>query len=73
MLEPDYLVARSEDTDPVTFASRIYFAGFTLFSLGVGDYFFRPDAVGMLLMTIICTFQGVFLVIVSVGCMVISP
>ncbi len=50
----------------------IYFTGFTIFSLGIGDYYIDPAYSGYLILSVFSTLQGLFLVIVSVSCKIVK-
>jgi hypothetical protein len=65
-LDTDALVP-SKGTSAVTTSTLVYFTGFTLFSLGMGDFHIRAENKFLLLWSILCTGQGVFVVIVSVS------
>lgn len=46
---------------------RAYFSGYTLFTLGIGD--FTPNGSGWQLATVVCSFSGLFLITLSISYM----
>lgn len=58
-------VVRHADTNaPATLAGRIYFTGYTLFTLGIGNYVPAPG--GWEIATAIASFNGLFLITVAI-------
>ncbi|WP_370285316.1 ion channel [Pseudooceanicola nanhaiensis] len=56
-------VLRASSGEPADFAARIYFSGFTLFTLGLGDY--RPDGALWQILTALCVATGFLSVTMS--------
>jgi len=52
-----WAVVHSEDNAPAGFAERIYYTGFTVFTLGVGDYVANRDSFWQIL-TAVASFTG---------------
>lgn len=57
-------VVRSSDGMTADFAERFYFTGYTLFTLGLGD--FVPGGDGWRVVTVIATMNGLFLVTLAI-------
>lgn len=57
-------VVDSNSRSPATTVQTIYFAGFTVFTLGIGDYV--PSGDGWELLTAFASFTGLFLVTLSI-------
>lgn len=57
-------VVESNSRTPATTVQTIYFAGFTVFTLGIGDYV--PSGDGWELLTAVASFGGLFLVTLSI-------
>lgn len=57
-------VVRSSDGMTADFAQRFYFTGYTLFTLGLGD--FVPGGNGWRVVTVIATMNGLFLVTLAI-------
>jgi len=53
----EYAVLHSEDEAPAGFAERVYYTGFTVFTLGVGDYVAHRDSFWQIL-TAVASFTG---------------
>lgn len=64
LASPDAVVD-SNSGDPANFVARLYFAGFSLFTLGVGDY--RPGPGFWQVATAIASLNGLFLITVSIS------
>lgn len=60
----DGAVVDSTTSAPASLVARIYFAGFVVFTLGVGD--FVPGSGGWQIMTAAASFMGLFLVTLSI-------
>ena len=56
-------VVRTSNGEPADFIARIYFTGFTLFTLGLGDY--RPDGAVWQILTALCVGTGFLSVTMS--------
>ncbi|WP_375263455.1 ion channel [Palleronia sp.] len=56
-------VVRTSDGEPADLIARIYFTGFTLFTLGLGDY--RPDGAVWQILTALCVGTGFLSVTMS--------
>ena len=56
-------VLRTSNSEPADVAARIYFTGFTLFTLGLGDY--RPDGPLWQILTALCVGTGFLSVTMS--------
>ena len=56
-------VVRTSNGEPADFIARIYFTGFTLFTLGLGDY--RPDGSLWQILTALCVGTGFLSVTMS--------
>ncbi len=61
--DPDAVV-NATSRIPATVLERIYYTGFTLFTLGVGDYI--PQGDGWRTLTVLATLHGMFLVTLSI-------
>ncbi len=63
-LMSDASVVDSQAGTPAGTAERFYFAGFTIFTLGIGDYV--PSGAGWQIATAVASFTGLFLVTLSI-------
>lgn len=57
-------IVESNTGEPADVWSRIYYAGFTLFTLGVGDY--RPNGAIWQILTAICVANGLLIITMSI-------
>lgn len=57
-------VVSSAGSDPADWWARVYFAGFTVFTLGVGDYV--PGGAGWQLLTVVATVSGLGLTTLAI-------
>lgn len=63
-LTPEQAVVNTSTGEPASFWDRVYFVGFTLFTLGVGD--FRPQLVLYQVLTNVASLSGLFLMTLSI-------